>query len=275
VGNILAWDQGGAAVESSVMSKRSLIKGIPGWIDLSGETVLVTGGARRIGRAIAVRCARAGANVAFTYLDSERDARATLRMLAALDVEALAIRCDVRDRREVQNAVKETIKALGRLDVLVNNAGRFEMAAFADISPEQWNEVFTTNVMGPFLMSQAALPELRKRQGRIVNIGSLGGVRPWATHAHYCASKAALHMLTQGMAKAMAPEVAVNCVAPGMVLAGGKQDRAMLRRVSSKTPMKRGGTPEEVAEAVLFFATGPHFITGQVLAVDGGLGLAT
>jgi 3-oxoacyl-[acyl-carrier protein] reductase/pteridine reductase len=119
-------------------------------------------------------------------------------------------------------------------------------------------------------MAREALPYLKAAHGRIVNLGSLGGSHPWVTHAHYCASKAALHMLTQTMAKAFAPEVSVNCVAPGYVeLQTGKE----AAHFASKTPMGRNGTPLDVAEAVLFFATGPQFITGQILAVDGGLGL--
>ena len=131
--------------------------------------------------------------------------------------------------------------------------------------------MFAANTRGPFLMAQAAYPHLRQAGGRIVNIGSLGGLEPWATHGHYCASKAALHMLSQTMAKSWAPEVSVNCIAPGMIEQG--EVEAAYQHFADRTPMKRNGTPADVAAAVLFFAIGPHFITGQLLAVDGGLGL--
>jgi 3-oxoacyl-[acyl-carrier protein] reductase/pteridine reductase len=133
--------------------------------------------------------------------------------------------------------------------------------------------MFATNARGPFLVSRAALPYLRRRTGRIINIGSLGGSRPWATHAHYCASKAALAMLTQVMAKALAPQVTVNCVAPGMISMGESRDPAYVRKIARQTPMKRAGTPADVVEAVVFLASATPFITGQVLGVDGGLGL--
>ena len=147
----------------------------------------------------------------------------------------------------------------------------FASAALESLTLEQWDAVFETNARGPFLVAREALPHLRAAEGRIVNIGSLGGLHPWAGHAHYCASKAALHMLTQTMAKAFAPEISVNCVAPGMVV-NGEVDPAY-EHFANKTPMQRNGTPNDVAEAVLFFARGPHFITGQILGVDGGLGL--
>jgi NAD(P)-dependent dehydrogenase (short-subunit alcohol dehydrogenase family) len=131
--------------------------------------------------------------------------------------------------------------------------------------------MLNTNTRGPFLMAQAAHAELKLREGRIVNIGSLGGLHPWSTHAHYCVSKAALHMLTQTMAKAWAPQISVNCVAPGMIVNGDVD--AEYEHFAEKTPMQRNGTPEDVAAAMLFFLTGPRFITGQVLSVDGGLGL--
>ena len=121
------------------------------------------------------------------------------------------------------------------------------------------------------MISQAAYSHLKATHGRIINIGSLGGTHPWATHAHYCTSKAALHMLSQTMAKAWAPEISVNCIAPGMIVQG--EVGADYEHFAHKTPMRRNGTAEDVAAAVLFFATGPHFITGQLLAVDGGLGL--
>jgi 3-oxoacyl-[acyl-carrier protein] reductase/pteridine reductase len=157
--------------------------------------------------------------------------------------------------------------------LLINNAASYETVEFEKITVRQWDEMFATNARGPFLMSQAALKSLRQRHGRIVHLGSLGGLRPWATHAHYCASKAALAMLTRVMAKALAPEVAVNCVAPGMIDLGDGRDTAFLRRIAGKTPMQRNGTAAEVVRAVMFFATAPQFITGQVLVVDGGLGL--
>ena len=186
---------------------------------------------------------------------------------------ALALRCDVTDPKSVAAAVKEVVKKLGGLDILVNNAGNYETVEFEDLTLKQWDAIFASNVRGPFLVSQTALKYLRERQGRIVNLGSLGGLRPWADHAHYCSSKAALHMLTKVMAKALAPEIAVNCVAPGMIDLGEKAAAGFMRRMAKQTPMRRNGSGEEIAAAVLFFATAPEFITGQILFVDGGLGL--
>ncbi len=241
--------------------------------DLTGKTVLVTGAARRIGREIALASGRAGADVAITYLTSEREARRTVTELGRLGGHAQALRCDVRKEESVRAAVKQVVREFGGIDVLVNNAGFYETTEFSKISVEQWDTMFATNTRGPFLMSQAALKTLREHKGRIVNLGSLGGLRPWATHAHYCASKAAVTMLTQVMAKVLAPEIAVNCVAPGMIDVGEKSGSTFLRKLAAKTPMQRNGSAQDVARAVLFFATAPHFITGQVLAVDGGLGL--
>ena len=238
---------------------------------LAGSTALVTGGARRIGRAIALQLAAAGANVAITYRESQPEAEQTVRELASIGVDAFAVRTGLTDAESIRQSVAAVIEEFGRLDILVNNAGLFEAAALEEITPEQWDRMYATNTRAPFLMAQAAYPHLRATSGRIINIGSLGGSHPWATHAHYCTSKAALHMLSQTMAKAWAPEVSVNCVAPGMIVQG--EIDPVYARFAEKTPMRRNGTPEDVAAAVLFFATGPHFITGQLLAVDGGLGL--
>jgi pteridine reductase len=169
--------------------------------------------------------------------------------------------------------VKEVARELGGIDVLVNNAANYETVEFEKITVAQWDAMFASNTRGPFLVSREALPYLRRRKGRIVNMGSLGGLRPWATHAHYCSSKAAVHMLTKVMAKALAPDVAVNAVAPGMIDLGDPAAAAFMKRMARQTPMRRNGTAAEIAAAVMFFATAPKFITGQVLAVDGGLGL--
>ena len=240
---------------------------------LSGKIVLVTGAAKRLGRAIALAAAENGADVAITYRESAREARAVVGELARRGVEALAVRCDVTDEKSVQEMVKEVARELGGIDVLVNNAANYETAEFDRLTVAQWDAIFASNTRGPFLVSREALPYLRKRKGRIVNMGSLGGLRPWATHAHYCSSKAAVHMLTRVMAKALAPEVAVNAVAPGMIDLGDPSAAAFMKRMARQTPMRRNGTATEIAAAVMFFATAPKFITGQVLAVDGGLGL--
>jgi NAD(P)-dependent dehydrogenase (short-subunit alcohol dehydrogenase family) len=240
---------------------------------LDKKIVLLTGAAKRLGRATALAAAEQGADVAITYLDSEREARALVGELARKGASALAVRCDITDEMSVREMVKEVAGELGGIDVLVNNAANYETAKFEKLTVAQWDAIFASNTRGPFLVSREALPYLRKRKGQIVNMGSLGGLRPWATHAHYCSSKAAVHMLTKVMAKALAPEIAVNAVAPGMIDLGEKAAAAFMRRMAKQTPMRRNGSGEEVAAAVMFFATAPKFITGQILAVDGGLGL--
>jgi 3-oxoacyl-[acyl-carrier protein] reductase/pteridine reductase len=259
---------------------------------LAGKSVLVTGGARRLGRAIALTLAHAGADVAVSYRASKTEAEETAAVIAALGRRSLTVPCDVRSEPSVRAAIAQVIAAFGCLDILVNNAAVFGSAALESLTLDQWDSVFETNTRGPFLVAREALPHLRVARGRIVNIGSLGGLHAWAGHAHYCASKAALHMLTQAMAKAFAPEVGVNCVAPGWI---ALEDARIARdpdpldssrseaerrvgsqaaRFAAKTPMGRNGDANDVAQAVLFFASGPHFITGQTLVVDGGLGLA-
>lgn len=238
---------------------------------LQGKTALVTGAAKRIGRAIALMLADAGANVAITYLSSQSEAEQTVRDLAARNVEALAVRTDLREPESIRTTIAEVVAEFTSLDLLVNNAGVFESATLDEISVAQWDAMFSTNTRAPFLMAQAAHPHLRASRGRILNIGSLGGLHSWTTHGHYCTSKAALHMLSQTMAKAWAPEISVNCIAPGMIVQG-ELDEAYAH-FARKTPMQRNGTADDVAAAALFFATAPHFITGQLLAVDGGLGL--
>ena len=240
---------------------------------LSGKVALVTGGAKRLGRAAALVLAQAGADVAITYLSSEKEAQRTREEVEKSRARVLAIRCDVTDPKSVSAAVELTVAELGGLDILINNAGAYETVPFEDLTLQQWDSIFAVNVRGPFLVSQTARPYLRRRKGRIINLGSLGGLRAWSSHAHYCSSKAALHMLTKAMAKALAPEIAVNCVAPGMIDLGKKSAAAFISRMAMQTPMQRNGTGDDVAAAILFFATAPSFITGQVLYVDGGLGL--
>src|SRR6202521_1663015 len=240
---------------------------------LKGKTVLITGGARRLGRATALAMAQAGADVAITFLRSGREAQHTVIDLSSFGVRAVALRCDITDEKSVKATIKETARELGGLDILVNNAANYETAEFEKLTLKQWDAIFASNTRGPFLVSREAVKLLRERRGTVINMGSLGGLRPWANHAHYCSSKAAVHMLTKVMAKALAPAIAVNCVAPGMIDLGEKSAAAFMKRMANQTPMRRNGIGDEVAAAVLFFATAPHFITGQTIAVDGGLGL--
>ena len=254
---------------------------------LRGKTALLTGAARRLGRASAIALAAAGADVAITYRESTNDARKTVVDLAGFGVRAFALHCDVTDEVSVRSMMKEAGRELGRIDILVNNAANYETVKFEELTIQQWDAIFASNTRGPFLVTREALPWMRRKrsktagrgkvetkiEAKIINMGSLGGLRPWATHAHYCSSKAALHMLTKVMAKALAPEIAVNAIAPGMIDMGEKSAAAFMRRMARQTPMQRNGRDDEIAAAVLFFATAPQFVTGQILAVDGGLGL--
>jgi 3-oxoacyl-[acyl-carrier protein] reductase/pteridine reductase len=240
---------------------------------LSGKAILITGGAQRLGRAIALALAEAGADVAITFRNSVREAQHTVIDVGSFGTRAVALRCDITDEKSVKSAVKETVRELGGVDILVNNAANYETVEFEKLTVKQWDAIFASNTRGPFLVSREAAKHLRERKGKIINLGSLGGLRPWAGHAHYCSSKAAVHMLTKVMAKALAPEIAVNCVAPGMIDLSEKAAAAFMKKMARQTPMRRNGNGEEIAAAVLLFAAAPHFITGQILAVDGGLGL--
>ena len=251
---------------------------------LRGKACLITGGAKRLGRASALALAQAGADVAITFRTSAGDAQRTVVDLSSFGVRAFALQCDVTDEASVKSMMKEAGRELGRIDILVNNAANYDSAKFERLTLRQWDTIFASNTRGPFLVSREALKWMRRKrpgsqrskkiEAKIIHMGSLGGLRPWAANAHYCSSKAALHMLTKVMAKALAPEIAVNAVAPGMIDLGETAAKAaFLRRMAKQTPMQRNGHADEIAAAVLFFATAPQFITGQILAVDGGLGL--
>jgi NAD(P)-dependent dehydrogenase (short-subunit alcohol dehydrogenase family) len=260
----------------------------PDFKPLRGKACLVTGAAKRLGRATALALAGAGADVAITFNHSAREAQETVIDLSSHGVRAFALHCDVTNESSVKAMMKEAGRELGRIDVLVNNAANYATADFEKLTMRQWDDIFASNTRGPFLVSREALKWMRRKrtggqspkaieaknvEAKIIHMGSLGGLRPWPTHAHYCSSKAALHMLTKVMAKALAPGIAVNAVAPGMIDLGDKSAAAFMKRMAKETPMQRNGRAEEIAAAVLFFASAPQFITGQILAVDGGLGL--
>src|ERR1700756_1723751 len=160
---------------------------------LMGKTALITGGAKRLGRASALAMARAGADVAITFNHSATEAQHTVVDLAGLGVRAFALHCDVTREKSVKAMVKEAVKELGGIDILVNNAANYETVEFETISVEQWDAIFASNARGPFLVTREAVQQLRERRGKVINMGSLGGLVPWVKHPHYCSSKAAVH----------------------------------------------------------------------------------
>ena len=235
---------------------------------MSGRTVLITGAAKRIGRGIALRLAREGFRVLIHYNTSEADARAT----AAECDDAPLFRANLECVAEIQRMFQEIEERAGGLDALVNNAARFTRFDPLEITEADWDFVHNVNLKATFFCCQQAAKIMKKRgSGRIVNISSLGGIRPWAEHAHYCASKAGVIMLTKALAKAFAPEITVNSVAPGVIPFDDLNESsiAMVRA----TPAQRPGTADEIAGAVLYFLNATGFVTGQLIAVDGGLSL--
>ena len=235
---------------------------------LSGKTVLVTGAARRIGRGIALRLAREGARVAIHYNSSEAEAHKTADECGGAEL----FRANLESVAEIARMFDEVRDRCGRLDGLVNNAARFTRFNPLDITEADWDFIHSVNLKATFFCCQGSARLMRERGGgRIVNLSSLGGIRPWAEHAHYCASKAGVIMLTQALAKAWAPEITVNSVAPGVIPFGDMDDRA--EAMVRNTPAGRPGTADEIADAVVFFLSTNSFITGEVIAVDGGLRL--
>ena len=233
---------------------------------LAGRVILVTGAAKRIGRGIALRLAQAGARVAIHYNGSEAEARQTAEQAGGAPV----FQANLESVDEIRQLFTRVGDHFGRLDGLVNNAARFTRFDPLEVTERDWDYIHSVNLKATFFCcQQAALLMKRTGGGRIVNMSSLGGIRPWADHAHYCASKAGVIMMTRALAKAFAPEITVNSVAPGVIAFEDRDDR--IERLIQATPAGRPGTPDDIADAVLFFLSASSFITGQIMAVDGGL----
>jgi NAD(P)-dependent dehydrogenase (short-subunit alcohol dehydrogenase family) len=233
---------------------------------LSGKIVLVTGAAKRIGRGIALRLAREGARVAIHYSSSENEARQTAKECG----DAPLFRANLEHVGEIERLFCEIENRVGRLDALVNNAARFTRFDPLDITEKDWDFIHSVNLKATFFCCQQGAKLMQKTGGgRIVNISSLGGIRPWADHVHYCASKAGVIMMTRALAKALAPDITVNSVAPGVIPFGDLDDRA--QAMVKATPARRPGTADEIADAVVYFLSATKFVTGQLIAVDGGL----
>jgi pteridine reductase len=239
---------------------------------LAGRAVLVTGAARRVGAALAAAFHAAGAQVAVHYRGSQAEAEALVsRLNDARPGSARAVRADLSDPDACEALAADVVRVFGRLDVLVNNASTFYPTPVGRITADQFDDLIGSNLKGPLFLSQAAAPELARREGLILNIGDIHGLRPLREHAVYSAAKAGLLMLTRALARELGPAVRVNAIAAGPVMWPERGIDASLReRIVARTALRRAGTPQDVAKAALFFATDAPFVTGQVLAVDGG-----
>ncbi len=239
-------------------------------MDPNGKVALVTGGARRLGRELSLALARAGADVVVNYFDSATEAADVCHEIESLGRRALPVQGDVAVKADVVRMVNAAADTFGRLDILVNNASTFETTPLLAISEEAWDRVMAVNLKGPFLLAQAAEPLLRAQgQGVIVNLADLAALQPWPAYGHHGVSKAGLLHLTRVLARAFAPEIRVNAIAPGTVLPPEDYTAAQVESLRGKTPLQRIGSPADVAQALLYLIES-DFVTGDVIVVDGG-----
>jgi pteridine reductase len=241
---------------------------------MQGKVVLITGGAKRVGAASARMLHAAGANLMIHYRSSGAEARALQDELNAVREDSVAlIQADLLDIGGLPSLVKQTLITFGRLDVLLNNASSFYPTPVGSIVEDDWVDLMGSNLKAPLFLSQAAAPELKKRHGCIINITDIHAERPMKSYVVYSVAKAGLVGLTKSLARELAPEVRVNGVAPGPILwpdDDANFDEVSRQRIISHTMLKRAGDPSDIALAVRFFAMDTHFVTGQILAVDGG-----
>lgn len=239
-------------------------------MNLNGAVILVTGGAHRVGKAIALALAGEKANIAFTYNFSETAAFQTVNELEALGVQALALRCDQTDAEKIPAAVQALLDRFGRLDGLVNSASVMPEMKFMEITPQDWDAIMNVNARGPFFFSQIVGKWMMEHDGgSVVNIIDGSAIMPVATIVHHGASKAALWNLTRSCAVALAPKVRVNAVLPGAVMKPPHWEEDSWQTLAEVVPLRKLGTPEDVARAVVYLMK-EDFITGQMIVVDGG-----
>jgi pteridine reductase len=235
---------------------------------LQGRVALVTGAGKRIGRAVAMRLATEGADVVVHYHRSKIEARAAVNEIEELGRKSVALQADLCSVKDIKRLFQRTAKQFGRLDILVNSAANFLPAHVEDTTEKAWDAALDTNLKAPFFCAQAGAPLLRQSRGVIINFADIGGILAWPGYIPHCASKAGVIMLTKCLAKALAPEVRVNAIAPGTITMSGdpsEWEADFIRRA----PLRRAGTTEDLADAVSFLAHA-KFVTGQVLILDGG-----
>jgi len=243
---------------------------------LAGKTVLITGGARRVGATIARTLHGAGANLAIHYRNSSKDATALAADLnAARAKSAVTFKADLLELDKLPALVEFAVSSFGSLDVLVNNASTFYPTKVGEITAKAWDDLMGSNLKAPLFLSQAAAPALKKSRGLIINLVDIHALRPLRDHTVYCCAKAGLHMLTRSLAKELGPDVRVNGISPGPVMwPEHGSDEAARKKIIQRTILQKMGTPEDIARTALFFAASAPFITGQILAVDGGRSVA-
>lgn len=238
---------------------------------LAGQVALVTGAGRRIGREIALTLGRAGASVVVNYNHSRAEALATVDEIKVGGTDAVALRADVASPAQVRRMFRSVERRFGQLDLLVNNAAIFFPVKWDQLTEKHWDRILAVNLKGPFFCAQEAGRLMRSRKhGQIINISSLGGLQAWPDYIHYCSSKAGLIMLTRCLAKALAPEIRVNTIAPGTILFPGEKRSKTIECAIRATPLQKAGRAEDIARMVLHLACHGDFITGQIFPVDGG-----
>ena len=243
---------------------------------LAGQTVLITGGARRLGAAMARALHAAGANVVIHHLTSTQEAGMLVEELnQARAASATLVQADLLDVARLPGLIEAAVNHFGRLDILINNASTFYPTPIGEVSSGQFEDLIGTNFRAPLFLAQAAAPQLRRRRGLILNMVDIHGMKPLKNYPAYSSAKAALIMLTKSLARELAPEVRVNGIAPGPVMWPADVDAAMQAEIIDKTLLKRAGEPEDIGKAALYFASMAPYVTGQILAVDGGRGQAS
>lgn len=239
---------------------------------LSGKAVLITGAARRVGACIARTLHAHGADIVIHHRASAIEAQALQAEFdAARRSSAVLVCADLLDADARVRVIDEAARAFGRLDVLINNASSFYPTPVGEITREAWQDLVGSNLEAPLFLSQAAVPHLKRTQGLILNLVDIHASRPLKRHTVYSIAKAGLVMLTRSLARELGPEIRVNAIAPGPVLwPEGEMDPGLMDEIVNRTALRRIGSPEDVARAVLFFVKDAPYITGQILAVDGG-----